>query len=90
MSAPTLPFVGPGIFSTGKDSPVNADWLTNKSLADITRASAGVMSPAERKITSPGTMSGSLISCLTPSLSTVAVEVTFCFSSCAAFSALLS
>jgi hypothetical protein len=49
-----------------------------------------VMSPAERKITSPGTISGSLISCLTPSRSTVAVDVTFCFRSCAAFSALLS
>ncbi len=49
LKAPALPLEGMlGVFSTGKDSPVREDWLTNKSLADITRESAGMMSPAER------------------------------------------
>ncbi len=35
-------------FSTGRASPVSADWLTNKSFAATTRRSAGIMSPADR------------------------------------------
>jgi hypothetical protein len=42
-------------FSTGRLSPVMAAWLTNRSLAASTRASAGTMSPADRATTSPGT-----------------------------------
>ena len=44
-------------FSTGMDSPVIADCDTNKSLAVSTRQSAGIMSPADSQITSPGTNS---------------------------------
>lgn len=44
-------------FSTGSDSPVIAAWLTNRSLACSTRQSAGIMSPADRRTTSPGTRS---------------------------------
>ena len=42
-------------FSTGIDSPVIAAWLTNRSLALSTRQSAGIMSPADSTIRSPGT-----------------------------------
>ena len=38
----------PANFSTGIDSPVSADWLTNKSFALSRRRSAGTMSPADR------------------------------------------
>ena len=34
---------GVGVFSTGNDSPVRADWFTNRSFAVISRASAGAM-----------------------------------------------
>ncbi|MNZ70312.1 hypothetical protein D3C78_886450 [compost metagenome] len=44
-----------GNFSTGIDSPVMAAWLTNRSLALSTRQSAGIMSPADSTIRSPGT-----------------------------------
>ena len=44
-------------FSTGIDSPVIAAWPTNRSLAVSTRQSAGIMSPADSTITSPGTSS---------------------------------
>ena len=49
-------------FSTGSDSPVIADWLTNRSLADSSRMSAGIMSPADSSTTSPGTSRFSRIS----------------------------
>ena len=42
-------------FSTGMASPVSADWFTNRSLAESTRKSAGIMSPADTCTTSPGT-----------------------------------
>ena len=42
------------VFSTGMDSPVSADWLTKKSLAAISRRSAGMMEPACRSTISPG------------------------------------
>ena len=42
-------------FSTGNDSPVSADWVTNRSFAEINRTSAGVMSPADSCTISPGT-----------------------------------
>ncbi len=85
-----LLLTGAGVFSTGKDSPVNADWFMKRSFAVITRASAGVMSPAERKVMSPGTMSWSLISFFVLSRRTVAVVVTFSLRASAAFSALFS
>ena len=44
-------------FSTGSDSPVKEDWLTNKSLLVIILISAGIISPAERYTISPGTIS---------------------------------
>ena len=43
------------IFSTGSDSPVIADWLTNRSLAVSRRQSAGIMSPADSTMMSPCT-----------------------------------
>ncbi|MNQ47061.1 hypothetical protein D3C85_608920 [compost metagenome] len=46
-------------FSTGSDSPVNAAWATNRSLAFRIRQSAGIMSPADSSTTSPGTSSAS-------------------------------
>ncbi len=42
-------------FSTGNDSPVNEPWMTNRSLAETIRMSAGIMSPAASLTTSPGT-----------------------------------
>ena len=45
----------PADFSTGSDSPVRIDWLTNRSLAERRMTSAGTMSPADRWMMSPGT-----------------------------------
>ena len=42
-------------FSTGNDSPVREPWMTNRSLAETIRTSAGIMSPAASFTTSPGT-----------------------------------
>ena len=42
-------------FSTGKLSPVNVLWFTNRSFAVSTRTSAGIMSPAANATMSPGT-----------------------------------
>ena len=44
-----------GNFSTGMASPVSAASLTNRSLALNKRTSAGTISPADSRITSPGT-----------------------------------
>src|SRR5690625_7792624 len=44
-------------FSTGRDSPVRADWPRNRSVACKTRQSAGTMSPADSSTMSPGTRS---------------------------------
>ena len=60
-------------FSAGSDSPVSADWLTNRSFAARSRTSPGIMSPAARTMTSPGTMSRSGTSRGTPSRIAVAV-----------------
>ena len=43
------------VFSTGMDSPVSVAWMTNKSFADRSRTSPGIMSPAQSLTTSPGT-----------------------------------
>ena len=53
--SPFPSWMASGNFSTGRDSPVMADWLTNRSLATITRQSAGIMSPADSMTMSPGT-----------------------------------
>ena len=45
------------VFSTGMDSPVSVAWMTNRSLAERSRTSPGIMSPAESLTTSPGTSS---------------------------------
>ena len=42
-------------FSSGIASPVSAAWLTNRSFAEISRRSAGIMSPADNRTMSPGT-----------------------------------
>ena len=60
-------------FSTGMDSPVSAAWLTNRSFAERSRTSAGIMSPAASFTTSPRTTSRSGISRSSPSRTTVAV-----------------
>src|SRR5471030_2798195 len=75
-----------GNFSTGIDSPVMAAWLTNRSLALSTRQSAGIMSPAESTIRSPGTscLIGSSMRCA-PWRMTVAVLLTIAFSASAAW-----
>ena len=77
-------------FSTGSDSPLSIDWLTNRSRDSSRRTSAGTRSPAARKMMSPGTSSSMAISsCAGPMLpgprrSTVAVVRTMDFSACAA------
>ena len=42
-------------FSSGIASPVSVDWLTKRSLAEISLRSAGIMSPADNRTMSPGT-----------------------------------
>ena len=44
-------------FSSGMASPVKAAWLTKRSFELSNRTSAGIMSPAERWMRSPGTSS---------------------------------
>ncbi len=62
-------------------------WLTNKSFAERTRTSPGIMSPAFRLMMSPGTRSRSGISCALPSRKTSAVTWIMAFSLAAAASA---
>ena len=83
-------FAGASVFSTGMDSPVSVDWLMNRSFATKTRASAGTISPAERKMISPGTSSFKGISIRTPARCTVAVVLTISLSFSAAESARFS
>ena len=72
-------WLGSAFFSTGMDSPVSADWVTKKSLAERTRRSAGIRLPAARRTTSPGTISSSGTSVSLPSRRTVTVVFTsFC------------
>ena len=73
------------------DSPVMAACETNKSLAVSTRQSAGIMSPADSRIRSPGTsslMASSTCRVPVPSgrlpRSTVAVLLTMALSASAA------
>ena len=49
------PVTGAADFSDGMASPVSAAWLTKRSLALMRRRSAGIMSPADSRTTSPGT-----------------------------------
>ena len=65
-SAPSTTVMA-AVFSTASLSPVSADSITNRSRAVMMRASAGTMSPAERRITSPGTSSSKGISTRSPS-----------------------
>ena len=65
-----------GVFSTGALSPVKLAWLTNRSLASRMRTSAGIISPADRRTTSPTTRSSMGISdSAPPSRITVQVVV---------------
>ena len=62
----------PGRFSTGNASPVSAAWLTKRSRASSSTASAGIRLPAASATTSPVTIrSGARLAGL-PSRSTVA------------------
>jgi hypothetical protein len=47
----------PGVFGTGKLSPVSTASLTKKSAASMMTPSAGTRLPADRSTTSPGTTS---------------------------------
>jgi len=71
-------------FSTGRDSPVRAASLTWRSLASSNLASAGTISPAESRMTSPGTTQRRAISFQTPSRRTEAVCATCAFNASAA------
>ena len=70
-------------FSSGSDSPVRAACAMKRSRAPSTRQSAGIMSPAERTTTSPGTRRLIGISRRTWR-STVALLLTIAFSASAA------
>ncbi len=74
-------------FSTGIDSPVSAPWMTKRSFAARSRTSAGIMSPAARLTTSPGTRSARGTSRGVPSRTTVAVTLIIALSFFAAESA---
>ena len=77
-------------FSTGKLSPVSEAWVTNKSFASTMRTSPGIMSPAARLTTSPGTSCETATSIGAPSRTTVAVTEIMALSLAAALSALAS
>ncbi len=78
---------GESNFSTGNDSPVNAPWMTNRSLAETSRTSPGIMSPAASLTTSPGTTWLTGTSVGRPSRRTVAVTLIIALSFAAAASA---
>ena len=78
---------GASNFSTGNDSPVRLAWLMNRSFAESTRTSAGIMSPAAKTTTSPGTICSRGISRCRPSRTTVAVMLIIALSFAAAASA---
>ena len=63
-------------FSIGSLSPVSDDWLTKRSLVSTMRTSAGIMSPAASRITSPTTSSEMGRSRLSPSRKTAMVVLT--------------
>ena len=73
--------------STGKASPVSSAWLTKKSCASRTCASAGTRSPADSNTTSPGTSCSAGISARAPSRSTLTFSATCCDSCSAAWPA---
>ena len=77
-------------FSIGSDSPVSEPWITNRSLAETTRTSAGIMSPAASLTTSPGTSCETGVSWSWPSRRTVAVTEIIALSLVAALSAFAS
>ena len=79
-SSGVLPAAGnSAVFSTGMDSPVSADCVTKKSLADKIRISAGIRLPAASTTTSPGTTSSKDTSTVFPSrITSVAVFTNFC------------
>ena len=62
----------PGCFSTGYVSPVSAASSTNRSRASSSRQSPGMMFPAARRTTSPGTTCSTGTSTSAPSRRTVA------------------
>ncbi len=81
---------GPSVFSTGMDSPVSVAWITNRSLAETSRASPGTISPADNFTTSPGTNCWRGTSFCCPSRTTVAVTRIMALSAAAALSARVS
>ena len=77
----------PGRFSTGNDSPVMLASLTRKSCASMTRPSAGIRLPAERRMRSPGTIVLTGTACSTPSRTTRHISARRRFSSSTAVDA---
>jgi hypothetical protein len=80
----------PGIFWTGKLSPVRTASLTKKSVAFRTTPSPGTRSPAHRFTTSPGTSSSIETGAAWPSRTTVARVCTLARSATTADCALYS
>ena len=74
--SPAAAATAPGIFSTGNVSPVSTAWLTKKSFACSTTASAGTRLPAASRTTSPGTTSAEGSVSSTPSRTTIDLIVT--------------
>ena len=77
-------------FSTGTDSPVNADSSALRLAELISLASAATLSPASSTSKSPGTTSSESISFICPFLKTLACGTDSLFNSSMAFSALFS
>ena len=75
-------------FSTGTDSPVNADSSTFNDALSIKRKSAGTISPASKVTISPGTNSSLLTVLNSPSRKTVASGAAISFKALIASSAL--
>lgn len=63
-------------FSTGSASPVSTAWLMKRSRDEISRTSAGIMSPADRCTISPTTTSRIGTSCLIGALASSARRCT--------------
>ncbi len=74
-------------FSTGTDSPVRIASCSWSSVSSRILASAGIFSPASRRMTSPGTSCVASIFFSFPSLKTIACRLTIFLSASMAFCA---
>ncbi len=90
MAASSSSMIGSEVLRTASDSPVRAMLMVDISYWRITRASALMLSPSSRTMTSPGTRSAAATIVTSPSRTALALAGTIFCSASVAFSALYS